>query len=411
MAIVKVLICVLCLFQLACVSYQSKVGGSRRLFSQGRAAEAAALVKPLALEPSDDQLPYLLDYATYLQTSKKYSEATKYFLLAEDIAKIKDYHSLSNLTGSLLFSQRMVQYKGENYEKLMINVMLALNFLIQSDLEGALVETRKINHMLDLFRSEAKKKYQQNPLAHYLAAMIWEDDKKFDDAFIDYKKLHKLYPDLTLVREPLVRSAYLSRRMGEYRRLNKKFKLNLKPKDIRLNKKYGELIVIFAQGWAPRKHPNRADFRFPWLHPVLSETKSARVYVGEGATSYPSKLLLDVEHVALSTFKEDYGALLAKRLAAKVVKEVAADQIRQKNEGLGNLAWLVMTVADQADLRQWSTLPQSFQVARVRLPVGKHKVKIKGVDSFGDETGESLEPTSITINPIKKTYLYWRSYY
>ena len=68
-----------------------------------------------------------------------------------------------------------------------------------------------------------------------------------------------------------------------------------------------------------------------------------------------------------------------------------------------------MNIADEADLRQWYTLPSSYQIAKVVLPAGEHEVKIKGLYSAaGGETGEMATRT-VVVKPGKKTFLQWRS--
>ena len=105
------------------------------------------------------------------------------------------------------------------------------------------------------------------------------------------------------------------------------------------------------------------------------------------------------------------GRLIAKKVAGQITKAVAADQIRQKNEALGNLAWIVMNVADQADLRQWSTMPETIQVARLRLKPGTYTVKIQGLTSRegGGPSGENHVVQKLVVKPNKKTFINWRS--
>ena len=88
----------------------------------------------------------------------------------------------------------MIPYKGDDFEKVMINAMLAINFLSLGDMEGALVETRRLNEKLEHYRIDGKKPYKQSELALYLSAMIWEADGKWDDAYIDFVKAYKVNP-------------------------------------------------------------------------------------------------------------------------------------------------------------------------------------------------------------------------
>src|SRR5206468_2675115 len=104
-----------------------------------------------------------------------------------------------------------------------------------------------------------------------------------------------------------------------------------------------------------------------------------------------------------------YAELIAKRAAGIAAKAVLADQIRQKNKLLGDLAWIGMNIADRADLRQWSSLPATFQIAKVRLKPGRYKVRVVGLNRADGESGEQLAWTEFEVKARQKTFLNWRS--
>ncbi|NJL23820.1 MAG: hypothetical protein HC902_00630 [Calothrix sp. SM1_5_4] len=155
-----------------CATYQTRLAGYRDDLRAGRAQSAAEKIKDKAWTEGDDQVVYLLDYATARQVERDYEESNRAFLKAEELTDIKDYHSVSRIGGSLLLNEGMIQYKGDDFEKVMINAMLAINFLMQNKSEGAQVECRKLNDKLYKFRFEGKKNYEQNPFAFYLSALI-----------------------------------------------------------------------------------------------------------------------------------------------------------------------------------------------------------------------------------------------
>merc|ERR1712107_135361 len=97
-------------------SYRSKVAGAISAMKKGDYQRAVTTIEPLAQKPSDDQLVYLLDSATALQMAGRFAESNQALEVANDLAEVQDYTSLSREAGSLLFSQRLVQYKGEVYE-------------------------------------------------------------------------------------------------------------------------------------------------------------------------------------------------------------------------------------------------------------------------------------------------------
>lgn len=387
----------------ACASYQSKTDDFRNSIRRGDAAGAAAKIKEKAFKDSDDQVVYLLEYATAQQLAGDYEESNKAYLQAEDLTDIKDYHSISRVGGSILLNEGMVQYKGDDFEKVLINAMLAINFLQQKKLDEALVECRKLNDKLYKFRYEGKKNYDQNPFAFYLSAMIWEAEKNWDNTYIDFKKAYDLNPNIPYLKEDLIRAAIQAQRPEEVAKWKKQFG-NIKPADL---KNEGEVVLIYQQGWGPSKRPHPNFPKIPKLYANYATTTGARLEVEKGPVEN-SQMISNITDVAIKTLDDQYAGLIAKRAAGIVAKEVVADQVRQKNELLGAVAWIGMHVADQADLRQWTTLPASFQIAKIRLRPGSYRVRAVGL-SGDSPSGEESEWFDVKVDKRKKTFVHWRS--
>lgn len=391
----------------ACATYQNKVQDARQALVKGDYDKAVKDLEPLAQKQDGDQLVYLLDYATALEISGNYKDSNSVFLKADRLADLVDYQSISRQTGSLLLNEEMVQYKGDTFEKIFINAYLAMNYLQLGMLDDALVEARRINEKYLKYRQEEKKFFEMNSFSKYLSAVVWEASRNYDDAYIAYNEAYKIDPTIGPIREDLIRSAKLARRNDTYNSWKKQFP-EVKEDPSWYDKSKGELVIIFQQGWGPRKQPSNGSYRLPMLVPVHSQTRLARLDI-EGQSSYGSKLIYDVEGAAIQTLKDDYGILVAKRMAGVAAKAAAADQVRQKNQLLGDLAWIAMNISDRADLRQWSLLPQSIQMIRVRLAPGKYKFNLEGLDSVGAPTGEKLENQEVEIKAGQKKFVTWRS--
>ncbi|MBN8535421.1 MAG: hypothetical protein J0M15_00085 [Deltaproteobacteria bacterium] len=411
MFLLKICFLQLMLLTLGCATYQNKVEKARQFLGANQFESAQSHLLPLAQEESGDQLVYLLDYATTLQISGQYKESNKFFFKAEKLAEEQDYHSVSRVTGSFLLNEEMKQYKGDTFERIFINAYLAMNYLELGDLDSALVETRRINDKYKLLRSEEKKSFELNSFAKYLSAMIWEADKKYDDAFIAYKEAYEIDPHIETIKEDLVRISKKAQRLDEYKRYKSEFLLNNEAQDGH-DKEKAELIVIYQQGWGPRKRYNSYDVKFSILSPVFNDTQKAKVIIS--SLSSPkiekiSKNIYDVQEAAIKTLKDDQAALLARRVGAFVAKEVASREISRKNEALGLIAWFVMHASERADLRQWSTLPSSIQVIRTLLPPGEYDIEIQGLSAFGNQTQDKMSVKKIKLEKGKTKFLNWRS--
>jgi hypothetical protein len=389
---------------LGCASYQNELSEFRSLLQARDFKKAAETIKSKAEADSKDQIVYLLEYAEALQLAGEYKESNAAFQKADDLTDIKDYHSISKVTASLLGSATMVQYKGEDYEKVMINAMMAINFLMLHDLDNANAMTRRLNDKLYKYKYEAKRNYEQNPFAFYISALVWEANKDWDNAYINFKNTYEREPGFDYLKEDLVRAAYSARRMEDLASYKKKWP-SIKPANF---KEQGEVVLVFQQGWAPVKKPNPNFPRVPKLYPVYSTTESATLEVENGPKE-KSQRLWSLTDVAIHNLDDQYAEMIAGRAAGIATKAVVSDQLRQKNELLGAVAWIGMNIADQADLRQWMSLPSTFQIAKLRLRPGKYKVRAVGLTASGSESGENSEWMDVTVAPGKKAFVNWRS--
>lgn len=390
-----------------CATYQSKVASSRDLLREGRATEAIDQLKPLAEEESKDQLVYLLDYATALKTAGRQPEAQKVFIKADRLADQLDYHSVSQIAAATLSSEEMLQYKGDSFEKLYLNAMSALSYLSDGNLEAALVEVRRINEKIQKIRTSGRPDYEPNPFAHYLSAVLWEADRNFDSAYIDYERAYKVDPTIPGIGADLVRAAKLARRDEAYQKWKKNFPEVVESPEW-YRKDSGDLIVITEQGWGPRKQFSYADHRFPDLVPVFSETQGVQVRIA-GRAPIDSKRVYDVSRASIQSFEADKAWLITRKIGAVIAKDLVADRIARENKALGVATWLFMHVSDRADLRQWSTIPQSIQFTRVRLPAGNYQVDLQGTSGDGMPTSDRLENRAVSIKSGRTQFIVWRT--
>ncbi len=409
------ILCTFAFFLLGgCATYQSKVFKARGLVESGQLQSASSELKVLADQVTDDQLIYVLDYATLLQFEGKILESNSYFMKGLKLIDQFDYQSISRVAGSLLFNEEVVQYKGDTFEKIFVNAYLALNFLELNDLDSALVETRRINEKYLLYRQEEKKKFELNSFAKYLSALIWEADKKYDDAFLAYKEAYGIDSRITGIEDDLVRTAKKSQRMDEYKKFKNEFS-NVQEDPTWYDSNIADVVVIFQNGWGARKDVNPRSPRFPILRPVPVESRNAIVTLDrldkQGSTSFAkTRSVYSVDDAEIKTLLEDQGSLAARRIGGIVAKEIAADQIRQKNELLGFIAAVAMHASDRADLRQWSFLPKEFQIVRLRVKPGKYKLNISVQNKYSGDQGEAASSREVELKAGKTRFFNWRKF-
>ena len=105
-----------------CASYTSKVRTATQFFESAQYEAAAEELKILAEKKDNELLLYLVELGMVYHSAGKYREAIESFKEAEKIAVLNDYTSISQEVGSVLFNASTKVYKGEDFEKILINL-------------------------------------------------------------------------------------------------------------------------------------------------------------------------------------------------------------------------------------------------------------------------------------------------
>lgn len=361
---------------ISCATYQSKISTARNFASNGNYSEAAQSIRSFAETKNGDQLAYLLDYATLLYYAGNYQESIKSFSLADKLSEDFDYYSVSRQAGSMLMNEEMLQYKGNTFEKVFISAFLALNYLELNQFDDALVEARRIHEKYLKLKSDEAKSFEINSFGKYLSSILWEADKKYDLAYLSMKEAYELDPTIYNIDSDLIRLSQKAQRPDELKKWKSMFDLSGLDSLQNKNSNEGLVVVIVHQGTGPEKRQDPRSAQYPMLVPTTYERRQALLQLGE--SKQLSQPIYDVEAIAIRTLQDDYNYLIKKRVSSYIAKEVMADQIRQKNEALGALAWIFMHASERADLRQWSQLPKTIQVAKFVLPAGEYDLVVDG---------------------------------
>src|SRR5690606_31499059 len=116
-----------------------------------------------------------------------------------------------------------------------------------------------------------------------------------------------------------IRSAKRARRDDSYKKWKKQFSQVAENKEW-YDKSYGELVVIYEQGWGPRKYqPPGGLYNLAQLAPVPSQNQRIKAnLIGDG--SFESIKIYDVTKASIETLQHDYAWMAAKRIGAFAAK-------------------------------------------------------------------------------------------
>ena len=101
-----------------------------------------------------DGVLYYLDSGMLHFYNRNYERSIRQFHEAERLIEEYFTKSVSQAATSLLLNDNQIDYAGEDFEDIYLNVFSAIAFMEQGDFEGAFVEVRRINNKLNLLEDK-----------------------------------------------------------------------------------------------------------------------------------------------------------------------------------------------------------------------------------------------------------------
>lgn len=356
--------------------------------------------------PKDDRLLVLMDKGMMLHAAGRYAESIRVLAEADKLSQELDFVSVSEEAATLITNERERAYRGEDFEKLMLTVLQALNYAALGKDEDALVEVRRVNERIRKMVNEEKKPYEQLAIARYLGGVLYEDQGDEDAAFIDYYQAFKLEPNLKELAEPLLRLAKKTQRDDEYRELRAAFP---GVSDAPLAPGEGEVLVVVEAGRSPVKESEETRHGHgPTIQIIAIPVFRDRDWGGRAEARVDGQVrsavtVTSLARVAKVHLNDRIGRLLARQLASTAIRAgiaTGAGALTNSKE-VGILTFLLLSMMNQPDLRSWLSLPAEFQLVRFRLSAGRHTVK---VNSGGHTTVHDIEvrPKRIQLLAVRR---------
>ncbi|MDR2741449.1 MAG: hypothetical protein LBB98_04755 [Treponema sp.] len=355
-----------------------------------------------------DLILYYLDKGMLTHYARDFEESSRNLQEGERAIEEAFTKSLLQGIGSYLVNDTVRTYDGEDYEDIYINAFNALNYYHRQDMEGALVEIRRMNIKLQALaakygtlttnlRQKALEEavldpsggsldsaeFSNSALARYLGVLFYRGQGKADDARIDLEELR-----LAFANAPRVYTHPVPSSIEE--------ELTVPPGMARLN-------VIGFSGLSPVKE--QSVLRVPLLNynyikialPVMvhrgSEVGRIEVIFDNGE-KFTLELLEDMEAVARETFKEHLKVIYLKsiiRAAAKGITAVVFDEIGRNEEGLTGTVFgllglgtqIFTEISEAADLRMSRYFPARAYVGGITLRPGRYSFSVNYYNQGG----------------------------
>ncbi len=376
------------------------------LFQEQYSEANSALEKSKGEYGIRNEVLYYLDRAMILHIAGRYSESNTFLDMAESQMEELYTRSITAEAGAMLTNDNLLPYEGEDFEKVMVNVISALNYVYMQQWDDALVEARKIDHKLNVLNDKYEKKnvYKEDAFARYLTGLLYEVKDEYNDAFIAYRKAYETYETYeqdygTEVPPPLP---------GDLLRLTESLNLyeehshyrNMFPDATWLTQDHmtakGEIIFFSLDGRSPLKTDYFIDAPVPdgkgGIHPLRIALPKFVIqpddigYVelklfdsGGLVYSHETFVAEDISAIAVKDLDDRTGRITAKAVARATAKYLASLEVKKKAKEdtfadfLVRLGTDIYAIAsEQADKRSWQTLPARIRMARLAVPPGTY---------------------------------------
>jgi len=342
---------------------------------------------------------------------------------------------------SYILNDNVKEYPGEDFENIYLNVFNALNYFHRGNLEGALVEIRKLSgqsgklNMLaeryeytdpntgeslnDYARRETgvgqmpetrPVNFSNSALARFLCALFYLGDGDHSSARIEFEQVHRAYRTNRNIYKGAVPAAVEEAQ-------------NVPEGMARLN-------IISFTGLSPIKEQQLIIHYLPFQHPVLqiaffklpvlvkrsSNINKIEVII-EGQNSFTLELLEDMGAVIEETYMARFSNIILKTYIRTITKYAVADVMavitsEQQNELAGLLIALAaragMDASESADIRMSRYLPCKAYVGGINLDPGNYTVYINyynGNDLISRDVFDDVSVNKNALNLLRSVNL------
>lgn len=136
---------------------------------------------------------YYLDRGALLYDLNRYQDSDLSFAEADRIMEELFTRSVTRGIGTVVLNDNTTEYGGESFERAIMHTYRAMNYVMQDNIDEALVEARRVSSYLARYSQfmQGKSGYIDSPFAQYLTAMLYEESGNTDDARISYDAFKK----------------------------------------------------------------------------------------------------------------------------------------------------------------------------------------------------------------------------
>jgi hypothetical protein len=336
-------------------------------------------------------------------------------------------------------------YSGEDYEKVLIRVFLAISNLMYdgsdayayamqiNDKQNKIIENRK-KELLNFCNNNSSSddllklidnNYHNVAIGAYLSGLLFEETKRnYDDAYRNYEKADK----------------WSSSKVGGY-----KFDGDLERVKHGIHSKSGNgvVYVFVLSGEGPYKVqkncealqtaqilvtyllsqcskaaliPDFAPIMIPVIIAESNRKNSIQTHISidnDKELSGTAREITNISDMAKDQFEANKPMIIARAIARRTIKKGIVYGTKKAVDAntwiglaleIGGMAWEAM---ETADTRCWNLLPNAIQVYRKELSAGEHEINLRVSNSSGTQNMQTNSAYSkkFRISDGRNTYI------
>ncbi len=416
---------------LSCASTKTRQGQYQEAadyFKQRNFKSAAGIIESSKNShyKEKDRVLFYLDAGMLYHYSGEYKKSNEFLSAAEQGMEELYTKSISKALASGVLNDNALDYRGEDYEDIYLNIFKALNYIALGDREGALVEIKRIHiklgilegkylKMIDMYNNSnnpearivpQKNRFHNDALARYLGLLLYRAERSTDDSRIEGEEIEKafqLQKQLYPFEKPPIPAAVLNDMEAHLsvvafsgnspRKLAETFYLQTTPGLVWIvatsqDEEYVKNVVGFNVINMPGVE---GGFHFKFQYPRMEMLGSSidRIdIVLDGKTAKQVYLIEDMEKISKEIFLIKQPLVVGKTVIRTVLKNILKESGKEKaSESLtggnpfldflfGVAADVAVDASENADLRISPYFPAYANVADITVPPGLHNLSI-----------------------------------
>lgn len=370
----------------------------------------------------EKDLLYFFEKGELLRMKGDFSESVNSWSQAD--AKVRDWEEavktdpskVIGQVGSFILNDTTRRYDGRDYEKVVLSVRLALDYIALGNWDAARVEIKKMHEreaIIAEFRSKelddakkgaeekgvkatsfkdingypvetlndpevlALKNAYESAVANYLAGFVYEALGEPSLAAAGYRKAIEMRAGDKFLTDAL---AGLDARTGKRA----------------LSKRGVDTLFLVESGNAPSitsrmlpiplPIPSKGGLQVvmtPLSWPVVEKADVSMIpsAINVNDNALPLSMVTSVDHMARRAIADEMPGIIARSAVRAIVKGAAQKAIQDNAPGVAGAllsiaAGVAAVATERADERTWRTLPGYFSLGRAVLPFGAHSVTI-----------------------------------